>query len=111
MSHGERVGSPEGPLATSGTMADEWVRPPEVDSGRRSSPVGGGEPCLSAHLFFCLPRRAPTRRDETKKSRSAPRSADRFAMPNKNWTSPKSLFLKNEPTHARPPSAARRDWD
>jgi len=34
-------------------MADEWVRPPEVDSGRRSGPVGGGEPRLSAHLFFC----------------------------------------------------------
>jgi len=33
-------------------MADEWVRPPEVDSGRRSSPVGGGGPSIPAHLFF-----------------------------------------------------------
>src|ERR1700761_7156071 len=67
MSRGERVASPEGPLATSGTTADEWVRPPEVDSGRRSGPVGGGEPRLSAHLFFYLAVRARTRRGRGKK--------------------------------------------
>src|ERR1700750_2953469 len=111
MSHGERVDSPEGPLATSGTTADEWVRPPEVDSGRRSGPVGGGEPRLSAHLFFCPARRARTRLAGTKKIRSTPRSADRLAMPNEHWTSPKSSSKKNGLTHARPPSAARRDWD
>src|SRR6201985_1448183 len=63
MSRGERVESPEGPLATSGTTVDEWVRPSEVDSGRRSSPVGGGEPRLSAHLFFC-PQKKPGRHPE-----------------------------------------------
>jgi len=40
-------------------MADEWVRPPEVDSGRRSSPVGGGGPSIPAHLFFFPFRAVP----------------------------------------------------